>query len=385
MDFKDLFKPLSEDHYQDHNSWQTTQLGFQIKANNLNNFPEYKFCELAIFNVREFDGSENLTTDKECKVRKSLYSLHFEDAPRICDLGYLNLLDTRKDSFKRIEEVCVEFLQNGIIPIVIGGGHDITYALYKAYSAIDRSITLTTVDKSFDLGLKDEKLSNSTFFSKILEAKPNNLFHFSNIGYQTFFVSPLAVNMLNDLNFETMRLGNVKSKIKNIEPILRNTDLLSFDLSAIKNSDVSANKYSSPNGLTGVEACTVMRYAGLSDKLSLLAICEYNQLLDLNGLTSQLVSQMIWYFLDGIKSRKNELNPNIKNCIKYTVSFDDGKNEIIFYKSNLSLRWWMGVPYKNLDNSNLDYYFIACSYEDYEQANRGEIPNKWIKTFNKLS
>ena len=30
----------------------------------------------------------------------------------------------------------------------------------------------------------------------------------------------------------------------------------------------------------GVEACTVMRYAGLSDKLSLLAICEYNQLLD---------------------------------------------------------------------------------------------------------
>ena len=94
---------------------------------------------------------------------------------------------------------------------------------------------------------------------------------------------------------------------------------------------------------------------------------------------------MIWYFLDGIKSRKNELNPNIKNCIKYTVSFDDGKNEIIFYKSNLSLRWWMGVPYKNLDNSNLDYYFIACSYDDYEQANRAEIPNKWIKTFNKLS
>ena len=385
MDLKDFFIPLSEDYCQDHNSWQTTQLGFQIKSNNLNAFPEYKFCELAIFNVREFNGSENLTTEKECKVRHALYSLHFENAPRICDLGYLNLLNNRKDSFKRIEEVCVELLQNGIIPIIIGGGHDISYALYKAYSAIDRSITLTTVDKRFDLGLKDEKLSNSTFFSKILEAKPNNLFHFSNIGYQTFFVSPLAINMLNDLNFDTMRLGNVKSKIKNVEPILRNTDFLSFDLSAIKDSDVSANKYSSPNGLTGVEACKIMRYAGLSDKLTSLAICEYNQLLDLNGLSSQLISQMIWYFLEGVKSRKNELNPNIKNCIKYTVSFDDGKNEIIFYKSNLSLRWWMGVPYKNLDNSNLDYYFIACSYEDYEQANRGEIPNKWIKTFNKLS
>ena len=191
--------------------------------------------------------------------------------------------------------------------------------------------------------------------------------------------------MLNDLNFDSIRLGNVTSKIRNIEPILRNTDLLSFDLSAIRHSDMSANKYSSPNGLTGVEACKIMRYAGLSDKLSLLSICEYNQLLDLSGQSSQLISQMVWYFLDGVKSRKNELNPNIKNCIKYTVSFDDGKNEIIFYKSNLSARWWMGVPFKNLDSSNLDYYFVACSYEDYEQANKGEIPNKWIKTFNKLS
>ena len=385
MDLKDFFIPLSEEIYQDHNNWQTTQIGYQIQTNNLNAFPEYKFCEIAIFNVREFEGSENLTTDKDCKIRRSLYDLHFEKAPRISDLGYINLLKKRKDSFKRIEDACKELIKNGILPIVIGGGHDITYALYKAYSVLERSITLTVADKRFDLGLKDQKLSNSTFFSKILEAKPNNLFHYSNIGYQTFFVSPLAINMLNDLNFDTMRLGNVKSKIRNVEPVLRNTDFLSFDLSAIKNSDISANKYSSPNGLTGVEACKIMRYAGLSDKLSSLAICEYNQLLDLNGLSAQLISQMIWYFLEGVKSRKNELNPNIKNCIKYTVSFDDGKNEIIFYKSNLSLRWWMGVPYKKLDNSNLDYYFIACSYEDYEQANRGEIPNKWIKTFNKLS
>lgn len=385
MDFKGYFNPLKEEVYQNQNNWQTTQLGHQIQIHNLSVFPEYQFCELAIFNVREYEGSENLSTDKQCKIRNEIYNLHFDNAPRICDLGFFDIKESRKESFKKIEEACVELLENGILPVIIGGGHDITYALYKAYSSLDRSMTLTTVDKKFDLGLKDETISNQNFFSKILEAKPNNLFHYSNIGYQTFFVSPLAINMLNELNFDTLRLGNVTSKIRNVEPVLRNTDMLSFDLSSIKSSDLNANKYSSPNGLSSVEACKIMRYAGLSDKLSLLAICEYNQLLDLNGLNAQLVSQMIWYFLDGIKSRKNELNPNVKNCIKYTVSFDDGKNEIIFYKSNLSARWWMGVPYKNLDNSNLDHYFVACSYEDYEQANRGEIPNKWIKTFNKLS
>ena len=385
MDLKEYFKPNSEEKYQDQNNWQSTQLGHQIYSHNLDQFPEYKFCEIAFFNVREYEGSLNLTTDKECKIRSELYDLHFDKCPRMCDLGFLEIDKNRKDSFKNIENVCVELLHNGILPLVIGGGHDITYAIYKAYSVIDKSITLTTVDKKFDLGNKDEKISNTNFFSKILEAKPNNLFHYNNIGYQTFFVSPLAVKMLDDLNFDVLRLGNVNSRIRNVEPVLRNTDLLSFDLSSVKSSDLNANKYSSANGFSAVEACKIMRYAGLSDKITSLAICEYNQLLDLNGLTSQLISQMIWYFIEGVKSRKNELNPNIKNCIKYTVSFDDGKNEIIFYKSNLSSRWWMGVPFKNLDNSNLDYYFVACSYEDYEQANRGEIPIKWIKTFNKLS
>jgi hypothetical protein len=45
----------------------------------------------------------------------------------------------------------------------------------------------------------------------------------------------------------------------------------------------------------------------------------------------------------------------------------------------------MGVPFKKTENSSLDCYYVACSYEDYEEATRGEIPSRWIKTFNKLS
>ena len=147
----------------------------------------------------------------------------------------------------------------------------------------------------------------------------------------------------------------------------------------------SANFYSSPNGFSGEEACKIMRYAGISDKISCVAISEYNQNIDGDSQTAKLIAQMIWYFLLGYRSRKNELNPNIKNCIKYTVSFEDGKNEIIFYKSNLSGRWWMGVPFKSLSHEELDCFYVACSYSDYELANRGEVPERWIKTFNKLS
>ena len=65
-------------------------------------------------------------------------------------------------------------------------------------------------------------------------------------------------------------------------------------------------------------------------------LCLNNQNLDQDNQTSQLIAQMIWYFLEGYKNRKQELNPNLSNCLKYTVAFEDGKHEIVFYKSKNS-------------------------------------------------
>ena len=40
-------------------------------------------------------------------------------------------------------------------------------------------------------------------------------------------------------------------------------------------------------------------------------------------------------FYEGVKSRKNELNPNLHNCVKYTVkAFEDHQTEIEFFKES---------------------------------------------------
>ena len=36
------------------------------------------------------------------------------------------------------------------------------------------------------------------------------------------------------------------------------------------------------------------------------------------------------------------------------------------------------------NKSVLQIYFVACSYSDYEQQMHGDIPEKWLKTFNKF-
>ena len=57
---------------------------------------------------------------------------------------------------------------------------------------------------------------------------------------------------------------------------------------------------------------------------------------------------------------------------------------LVFYKSTLSEKWWMEVPYpqgKFLYERNL---IVPCSYSDYQLASKGEVPDKWITTQAKL-
>ena len=384
MEISSNFLPLNPGLYSVKERWNPSQVGFQIDSHLQESFPKVDYAEIAIFNVPEFEGTDNIPSSSECKIRDAFYRLYFENLPKIVDLGTLSLMPTRKESFDLIIEICADLIDKGIIPIIIGGGQDISYAIYKAYAKLEKTITFCSADSTFDVGLPDDKLKSSSFFSKVISYKPNHLFNYINLGYQSFFVKPEEISFLNGLNFELYRLGQIKNNMHEAEPLLRNTDFLSFDMSSVKSSSFMSNVYSTPNGFDSEEVCKIARYAGISDKISCFGIFEYNQELDLSNQGSQLISQMIWYFIEGYKSRKNELNPNIENCIKYTIVFEDEQREIEFYKSQTSGRWWMGVPFKNSNTGSFDNYFVACSYDDYQNANKGEIPSRWMKTYNRF-
>ena len=177
------FSPVSAALYSDKTKWETTQIGRGIDTHIQDNFPELKFCEIAIFNIREYDGSKNSFSVADCKIRELFYSLHYDNLPRVADLGILALKSTRKESFKIIEQVCAKLLDNGTIPFVIGGGHDIAYAIYKAYASLDKFITLATVDSRFDIGLENDNLASFSHLGKMISHKPSHLFHYTNLAY----------------------------------------------------------------------------------------------------------------------------------------------------------------------------------------------------------
>ena len=44
----------------------------------------------------------------------------------------------------------------------------------------------------------------------------------------------------------------------------------------------------------------------------------------------------------------------------------------------------MGVPFSKEGFEGPQTYYVACSYADYEITNKGEIPERWLKTLNKF-
>ncbi len=167
---------------------------------------------------------------------------------------------------------------------------------------------------------KTEPFLLNPILSKIIVEEPNNLFNYSNIGFQTYFNSQEEIDLIEKLFFDAFRLGEVCNNISISEPVFRDADLVSVDLTSVKSSDSGNFTTFHPNGFNGKEICSLSRYAGISDKVSSLGIFNHNG----SKQEAMLIAQIIWYFIEGVHYRSNEYPFGSKeNYIKYTVPFEE--------------------------------------------------------------
>lgn len=361
-------------------------LGKKIKLHTKKEgIPNLEDVQIAILGVPEARGAvDNIGAGKGLDViRKYLYQMFPGNwHASIADLGNIPEGNETGDSYFLIQEMVGELLEQKITPIIIGGSQDITYANYRAYDRIGKPVNIVSVDNRFDIGEMDPLLNSRNYLHYIVMDKPNNLFNYSNIGFQTFFNSQEEIDLMDKLHFEAYRLGGVSNDITSVEPILRDADIVSIDLGAVRMSDAPANNNAVPNGFYGDQICAIARYAGISRKLSSFGIYEYNSKFDQRQNTAHLIAQTIWYFIEGYNLRIDEYPfASKENYKKYIVLVEE--ESINFYKSNKSERWWMEIDFvhNNLEKSTL----IPCTYQDYLTANNQILPERWLKTFRKLN
>lgn len=385
MDLTIFFSPLDESLYSD---LTTTSCLFKSIRAYTDKMPDHKGAHIALIGIKESRGNKaNAGTAEAADViRRKLYQLKRGTGNyRIVDLGNLNPGHDLDETYVRLSEVCRILLEGNVLPLIIGGSHDLDYGQYCSYETLEKLVSFANVDAFLDLDDHKEGNPGRQHIHKVLLHEPNFLFSYTHLAYQTYLIDPLSVAVLEKLYFEAFRIGQLRTNIQEVEPAIRNADLLSFDITAIRSSDAPGNANAQPFGLTGEEACQICWYAGLNEKLSSIGFYEYNPSLDdAQKKTASVVATMIWYFIEGYYCRKNESNFRSNDFMKYTVSMPVEPETISFFKSKLSEKWWMEVPYNNGQEKYSRNSIVPCSYYDYQTAVKGEVPERYISTLAKL-
>lgn len=351
-------------------------LGKKVVFHTQTDFPVLDNVAIAIFAVNEFRGNEEDNDDFSFdNFRKQFYCLFPGNwNTSIVDLGTIEAGATVEDTYFVVKNIVSELIKKRILPVIIGGTQDLTYAIYRAYDGLDQMVNIVSVDNQFDFS-KENRCDADSFLSKIVIEEPNNLFNYSNLGYQTYFNSQEEIDLIEKLYFEAYRLGEVSNNITIAEPVFRDADLVSIDMHAVQSSYSGNFDTFNPNGFTGKEICALSRYAGISDKVTSFGIFNFNP----NGNEVVLTAQMLWYFIEGFCFRSNEYPFGTKeHYIKYIVLIED--QELIFYKSNKTDRWWIEIPFLINGNNKLKRNtLLPCTHEDYLAACEQEIPERWWK------
>ena len=378
----DFFTPVSQELAEAaaNNIGSSLRINLENKA-----FPDLEGVKIALFGVLEDRLDENRTGEPFDfnGIRRELYDLYPGNwhLP-MADLGDIQKGESVEDTFFAVQTAVNECLKKGIIPVILGGSEDLVYAQYRAYDGIEQMVNLVNIDSRFDLGDADKPISNRSYVGRIVVTKPYNLFNYSNLGYQTYFNSQDEIELMERLFFDAYRLGEVTGDITVVEPVMRDANLVGLDLGAISGGALGNYRLKSPNGFDGKEICALARYAGISDKVSSFGVYEYNSEFNFPS-SNMLIAQILWYFIEGVNFRKNENTISAKKeFIRYQVPIDD--EILVFYKSPVSGRWWIEIPFLSPANNKLKRHtLLPCTQGDYLDACNQIIPERWYKTKRK--
>lgn len=339
-------------------------------------FPDLSAARVALI------GTDAAAADA---VRRHLYALtDVRLGAGLVDLG--NLPHPKPDL---LVSVVRELLDGRIAVLVMGSDQAFTAALYQAYHLSEQLVNMALVDNTFDFTFDAAAAHNPAYYlNAILRQEKSYLFHLGLIAYQRPYLNPRVRQLFEQEQFDALRLGQLRDRLEEAEPLIRDADIFSFDLSAMRLADAPAAAMASPSGLFTEEACKLAYYAGFSDKLTSagffgLAANDGHYTPTELRITFQLTAQVIWYFLEGFSHRTSDYPISTEGCVEYVVANKQLSFPISFWKSTRSNRWWMQIP--DTAHKYARHRLVPCTYHDYLSACGEELPERLIRAFERFA
>ena len=364
--FLEYFSPVKFEIIDYVNNLDNNQLGSKLKINGRDNLNSFESLDIVIFSVNEyrFNSAIRKSFNANKDFRKKLYSLYYGNWDlNIYDFGDLENGNLVSDTQFALSKILEFFSKNKILVITIGGSQNLLFDIYSSLKETLQKINLVSVDNKIDFSN-----NNESFLHKIIMDENNKLANFSNIGYQKHLTSVPENKLLDKMYFESINLGKIKYNVAEAEPVLRDSDIVSFNINSVKAGELN-NAHQYPNGLSSYELCSLSRFSGLSSRVNIVSYFENWDL----SIMNSLLAESAWYVIDGYATRINE-NPlnDTNDFIYYHIELDNYKFK--FYRSRLSDRWW--VEFLNDEIISIEKDIISCTFDDYNNCKNSVIPER---------
>ena len=200
--FLDLFEPVNAPDFS--NAEGVARIADRIEAHRFDSRPMLEGARVALFGVNDGrrSGDNEGCGGAPDAIRHWLYQLVPPAAwqPTV-DLGDIRAGATEDDTYAAVQSVVAELVQMGIVPIVLGGGHDLTIPMYRALDSVGRPMNLVTVDPRLDFGGDPSVVSARNHMNSVVMHEPNYLFDYTNVGHQGYLTDPDTLELLERLQF----------------------------------------------------------------------------------------------------------------------------------------------------------------------------------------
>ena len=239
-------------------------------------------------------------------IRSQFYKMSYPKEIKnisIFDLGDLIISSDLEDIHINQEKVVKKVLSDDKIPIVLGGGNDISYPDLKALYATSKNILAVNVDQHLDI--RDMSKRNSgTPYRMLIEENILNNNNFIELAIQQFSNSYIYYNFLEELKFPIFTLDDINAKgLPKIFELIKNkissqNIFWGIDMDSIKASDAPGVSAPSPTGLTSEQIIAIAKFAGSFTQSKIFEITEMNPSFDIDHRTAKLAGHLILNFIN---------------------------------------------------------------------------------------
>ena len=242
------------------------------------------------------------------RIRNKLGKLpiHFINK-KIIDFGDVICIDDHlEDCQKALSKIISELISKNIVPVAIGGGHDIAYANFNGIKDALKNVSKNNIgiinfDAHFDLKNVEIKSNSGTPFNQIL-TENNNVDYFA-VGIQqqsnTKELFKIAeekkVSYVSNFECETFSEA-LKNKLNTF---IKKVDYLyiTIDLDAFSSAYAPGVSAPSPLGFTPHFVYKVLAFLFESNKVISCDIAELNPDFDIDEHTASLAAKLIDYMI----------------------------------------------------------------------------------------